>query len=67
MSYIIYTHDDFIRDIECLVNKLKDSKFKPDIIVGLVRGGAIPAVYLSHRLNAECLLMFENIRKRGEE
>lgn len=31
-------------------NQMKDDNFKPDIIMGINRGGCIPAIYLSHKL-----------------
>ena len=41
-------------DIDKYVNRLKDmiiaDRFIPDIIVGIIRGGCIPSVYLSHLL-----------------
>ena len=36
-----------------LVNLIKNSGFKPEIIVGIQRGGCITAVLLSHLLNIE--------------
>lgn len=47
---LIYTHDDFVEGIKTIVKAVKASNFKPDYIVGIARGGAIPAVYLSHAL-----------------
>lgn len=32
-------------------NQLKDSNWTPDLILGINRGGCIPGVYLSHKLN----------------
>lgn len=45
---IIYTHEDFDRDMGRLVSQLKDKQF--DLIIGLNRGGCLPAVCLSHAL-----------------
>lgn len=33
------------------------SAFKPDIIVGITRGGLLPAVHLSHALNVEMITL----------
>lgn len=45
---IVYTHEDFDRDMGRLVSQLKDKEF--DLIIGLNRGGCLPAVCLSHAL-----------------
>ncbi|MCP8322753.1 MAG: phosphoribosyltransferase [Candidatus Methylarchaceae archaeon HK02M2] len=36
-----------------LAKKIKESKFEPDILIGISRGGLIPAAVLSDRLNVE--------------
>lgn len=49
-AIIDYTHADFVKGIDSIVRQINESDFEPDYIVGIVRGGAIPAVYLSHKL-----------------
>ena len=49
-NIIDYSYDDFCSGINIIANKIQNSDFKPDYIVGIVRGGSIPAVYLSHKL-----------------
>lgn len=46
-----YSHAHFSKDIDDLVHQIAGSGKEYDYIVGVVRGGAIPAVCLSHRLN----------------
>lgn len=48
---IYYTVDDYFCDVEALASLVKESNFKPDVIVGVLRGGVIPAVQLSHIFN----------------
>lgn len=48
MNKIKYDKDWFDRDIKSLVKQLKPLQF--DIIVGVNRGGCVPAVILSHAL-----------------
>lgn len=48
MNTIKYDKDWFDRDIKSLIGQLKDLQF--DIIVGVNRGGCLPAVILSHAL-----------------
>lgn len=49
-TIIDYTYEEFIEGINKIADDIKQSGFNPDYIVGIVRGGAIPAVYLSHKL-----------------
>jgi xanthine phosphoribosyltransferase len=53
----------------CLVNDLARqvslSNWKPDYIVGLVRGGCVPAVMLSHYLNVPCESLKVSLRDGG--
>lgn len=46
-----YSFQDFEMDLSKLRNDIKNSGRKYDFIVGLSRGGLIPAVVLSHSLN----------------
>ena len=48
LSNIQYTYEWFNKDISSLIEQLRDKPF--DLIVGISRGGCIPAVCLSHAL-----------------
>lgn len=50
-NVIKYTYQQFEDDTNRIVNSISGDSFKPDVIVGLSRGGLMPAVVLSHRLN----------------
>ena len=47
--------------VDFICDKFKERKFSSDSIMGLPRGGLIPAVMLSHKLNLP--LVFEPTRK----
>lgn len=49
-NIIDYDQITFLEAIDDLVKQIKSVNWKPDYIVGIVRGGAVPAVYLSHKL-----------------
>lgn len=49
MEKLFLTWEDIENDINILCNKLKDRKFQ--FITGLPRGGLIPAVLISHKLD----------------
>jgi uncharacterized protein len=49
------SHDDFLRDVEGVAAAIDGSGWRPDFLVGIGRGGLIPAAYLSHRLDIPML------------
>jgi uncharacterized protein len=68
-SIIDYTYDDFAHGIDNIVALLQDPEFgfKPDYIVGIVRGGAIPAVYLSHKLKIPVQMVHWSTRDKTDD
>ena len=61
-SVIIYSQNDFLEGIDDIVKQIEQSEFEPDLIVGIVRGGSVPAVYLSHRLKIPVQMVHWNTR-----
>lgn len=49
-TIIDYEYEDFKGGIDHIVSLIASSGFSPEYIVGIVRGGAVPGVYLSHKL-----------------
>lgn len=49
------TDADFLGDVHALVRRIAENDWKPDFIVGVGRGGLVPAVYVSHALNVPAL------------
>lgn len=49
-TVITYTWSSLDADVASLKQQIIQSDFKPNLVVGLLRGGAIPAVMLSHQL-----------------
>ncbi len=45
-----YTFEMFSEDINNIVNSIASADYKPFMIVGITRGGLIPATVLAHRL-----------------
>jgi uncharacterized protein len=69
-SVIIYSHNDFLEGIQYIATSIERSDFQPDMIVGIVRGGSVPAVHLSHRLKVPVQMVHWNTRdsvKWGKE
>lgn len=48
MQKIIYTWNQFDQDMVKLALNIYQSNWRPDLIVGISRGGCVPAVALSH-------------------
>ena len=48
-------HEDFLAGVEALASKLEADSGRPDVLVGVGRGGLVPAAYLSHRMNIPLL------------
>lgn len=49
-TIIDYSYSEFSAGVDSIANAVKSSGWTPDYIVGIVRGGCVPAVYLSHKL-----------------
>lgn len=53
LNYIPY--EDFLAKVRGLSRTLADGAWKPDFIIGIGRGGLVPAVYISHELQVPML------------
>lgn len=45
--------DEFRMVINCLERQMKKDRFKPNIIIGIGKGGLIPAVFLANHFKAQ--------------
>ena len=53
LAYIGY--DEFLADVAAVGAGIEADDWRPDFLVGIGRGGLVPAAYLSHRLNIAML------------
>lgn len=53
LSYIAY--ETFLADVEAVAQVLEREGWRPDFLVGIGRGGLVPAAFLSHRLDISML------------
>ena len=51
MYSIEFTYQEMIDSIKNIANQLSKSKFDPEVIISVNRGGCIPGIYLSHYIN----------------
>jgi uncharacterized protein len=56
------THDDVRSQCLNLAHQIQHSGFQPDYIVGLTRGGLLPAVMLSHWFGVPCHTLKVSLR-----
>jgi hypoxanthine phosphoribosyltransferase len=50
MKTIKYPYNEYKKDLNSLVKQIQKKNTKYDFVLGVERGGLIPAVHLSHRL-----------------
>lgn len=53
LFYIPY--ERFLADVEAVARRLEGDEWRPDFLVGIGRGGLVPAAFLSHRLGIAML------------
>lgn len=61
-TIIDYSFPDFCAGIDSIANAVRSSGWTPDLIVGIVRGGSVPAVFLSHKLKIPVQMVHWNTR-----
>jgi len=63
LFYIPY--DAFLADVRTLAHKIAAGDWRPDFIVGIGRGGLVPAVYISHQLDLPMLSIDHSSKVAG--
>jgi uncharacterized protein len=48
-------YEDFLADLEAIAIQVEGDPWRPDFLVGVGRGGLVPAAYLSHRTGINLL------------
>ncbi len=48
-------YDEFLADVRKVAGQIAADPWQPDYVVGIGRGGLVPAVYISHQLNTPML------------
>jgi uncharacterized protein len=59
---LIYTHDSMARDLHSMYRTMHLEGFKPDVVVGITRGGLIPSVYVSHYFDVDLVTINVSFR-----
>lgn len=54
LHYLEY-YEDFLAKVRLLSRKIHEGEWQPDFVIGIGRGGLVPAVYISHQLELPML------------
>ncbi|HZF93283.1 MAG TPA: phosphoribosyltransferase family protein [Allosphingosinicella sp.] len=64
-EFLPIPHERFLQEIETLARLIEADAWQPDFLVGIGRGGLVPAVYLSHRTGLPLLTVDHSTGDRG--
>ena len=64
LHYLEY-YEEFLAKVRLLSRKIMDSAWKPEFVIGVGRGGLVPAVYISHQLDLPMLSIDHSSRVPG--
>lgn len=59
---LYYTNENMKIDLLKMAGEIRSQKLQPEYIVGITRGGLVPATYLSHMLDKPLLTMRFSLR-----
>jgi xanthine phosphoribosyltransferase len=66
MNKLIITNTDFDSLISKICRDIANSEWRPDYIVGVTRGGLLPAVMISHYFKVPCDTLKVSLRDGGD-
>lgn len=71
LDVLLVTWEEIDRLVGEVARKIEESGFRPDVIVGIIRGGMIPARLIADRLGVDTIAtiefkMYKGMRIRGE-
>jgi hypoxanthine phosphoribosyltransferase len=61
------TNADLHNHLQRIIKQMSDDNWKPELIIGITRGGAIPAVMLSHYFNCKMVGLDVSLRDDTED
>lgn len=61
------SYNDVQMQVISIIQQMIQSNWRPDYVVGLTRGGLLPAVLLSHWFNVPCHTLKVSLRDDGSE
>lgn len=64
LHYLEY-YEDFLAKVRVLSRKIAGGEWQPEFIIGVGRGGLVPAVYISHQLEVPMLSIDHSAKVPG--
>jgi uncharacterized protein len=64
LFYLEY-YEDFLAKVRILSRKLREGDWMPEVVIGVGRGGLVPAVYISHQLELPMLSIDHSSKMPG--
>lgn len=64
LHYLEY-YEDFLAKVRVLSRKIREGEWQPEFIIGIGRGGLVPAVYISHQLEVPMLSIDHSAKVPG--
>lgn len=65
MNKVIIKNDEYQGLVGNICRQIAKQNWRPDYIVGIVRGGSIPAVMISQYFNVPCWMLKVSLRENG--
>lgn len=65
MKKLYISYDEMNGHILNIVREMYADNFRPDYVVGIVRGGSVPALHISHLLDVSCKMI--NVKIAGNK
>jgi xanthine phosphoribosyltransferase len=63
--YYLEYYEEFLAKVRLLARKIRDGDWTPEFVIGVGRGGLVPAVYISHQLDLPMLSIDHSSRVPG--
>ncbi|MBB4859391.1 xanthine phosphoribosyltransferase [Novosphingobium chloroacetimidivorans] len=63
--YYLEYYEEFLAKVRLLSRKIRESAWAPEFVIGVGRGGLVPAVYVSHQLDLPMLSIDHSSRVPG--
>ncbi len=64
-EFLAIGHDRFLGEVETIARLVEADDWRPDFLIGIGRGGLVPAAYLSHRLGLPLLTVDHSTGEPG--
>jgi xanthine phosphoribosyltransferase len=63
--YYLEYYEEFLAKVRLLARKIREDDWSPEFVIGVGRGGLVPAVYISHQLDLPMLSIDHSSRVPG--